>query len=626
MYWAIGSAIYRRAVSAETGLIQPCDWMQSRWWVDSEWEEPEIIRLSPSGRQALLQTGEILDLQTRETVARVPVRATDMAWLNDETSFVTVSEASQGRTVLEHWRNLTIRYNEVEYKGRPLYVGLVGDQVILVTQVGALAPTFHVYFGSADSDGDGVAIPWDKFPNDPAAARDTDRDGFPDEWNEGYNAEDSTTNLDIDAFPLDSACQYSHQADEQSGLCNTGVAYPTNAPESFAVDHDGGTIYMLVSDLNRIFRWSVLTKKYENPIFIGKGSEQMTLSEDSSNLYLLYDTGAVTKLDVGSGIPYPEEVLIATLPGMPYAIQAFGNFIFVVDRQAARVLSKEGEIIDALEDNIQRIDGLVWSKPSRRMYQYSSHYGISGGPEYYELDPVRSVIGVPDRSEEEANEIGSCESSYSPSAASKCIRESYDGSFVVLCEDSRVYDATSPWFCYTGYELVSYNPQLTDVLWLPDGTVLTQRQLREDQTEVQYFRSDFKPGNEYIVEGFPLRLLHVNGRDVLVVTHVNGTPRFQELDPSLLREIAVTVDYEIGVLDDASEESFLGDFIAAMDSLALALVEETYTDDIFEDAAVEGDIQLRIPTTIQGIDYTQDKCEYSIFCVLNCALLFFHIL
>ena len=81
----------------------------------------------------------------------------------------------------------------------------------------------------------------------------------------GRTQADSTTGLTLDAFPNDSACWLA--AHGSGGVCNYAATVPNYTPDQ--VVSQGDIVYLLSSANRRVYRWSMATGAYLNPVHRG---------------------------------------------------------------------------------------------------------------------------------------------------------------------------------------------------------------------------------------------------------------------------------------------------------------------------------------------------------------------
>jgi len=140
------------------------------------------------------------------------------------------------------------------------------------------------------------------------ASLDSDFDGYPDSWNDGYSEAD--TDLVLDFYPNDAACHL--EADGDGTTCDYSLTIPTSFPDS-AVSASDGSVYLLFREENLVYRWDGSSRDYIEPLYVGSISpigasspDVMTYSAEHNRIYLGYDSGAVTYLeleDVTQGVP-----------------------------------------------------------------------------------------------------------------------------------------------------------------------------------------------------------------------------------------------------------------------------------------------------------------------------------
>ena len=464
------------------------------------------IRVSVDGSQVILGSGDVYDGISLDIVDSLPIQFTDGLWLDDG-SLITIRDDGNGGTLLEQWSgNLTL-YNSRSYGGTPARVVLAGSKITVVTSA-AGQPVFAEYVPTNDGDADGVPNASDAFPLDPAASVDTDGDGYPDAWNPGMGSADSTSGLILDSFPLDSACQLpSHAQPGDPTTCDIANGIPDYVPTRVVIDQ-AGIIYSLSSENDRIFRWSTGANYHLNPIVVGDAPKHLAYSAVNDRLYLAYDSGAITQIDLGD--PALREVPFATTPGTTSGLQTAGRFVFAIDPSGAwnshYTFTPGGTQISAVEWN-RFSRAITWSAANHRMYFFRD--GTSPNDLHYEdIDPVSGAI------------TGKGETPYHGKYAMiPPIAVSPDGARVVLGSGD-VYDGVTLDF------LQSLPDRQADVLWLADGSLITIRDNGNGHTRLEQWSDQLQLYGAQVFIGSPLRVFET-ASGVSVMTQVAGQPSFQ---------------------------------------------------------------------------------------------------
>ena len=327
------------------------------------------IIVSEADGSVLLGSGNIFSQPELNWVGAVPGDIVDGIWSLDG---LIVIRTVGDKTVLERRNDELVVVEQVEYEGAAkALVHTVNGYTVFTTKANGLLASSYV--PSADTDGDMVLNGEDDFPLDIAASLDTDYDGYPDAWNAGYSQSDSTTGLSLDAYPADAACHLLSQGDGTS--CDYSQVIPVFTPDK-VINDENGIIYMLSSDNNRVYRWSMAANDYIAPIVIGDdapiGATKPTLMEYSAphnRLYFGYDSGQVNYLDLNdlsSG-----EQPYATVSMDVRGIAAVGNYVMVQDNSGAwathYVFSKAGDLTDSKDWNrYSRV--YAWSDELSRVY------------------------------------------------------------------------------------------------------------------------------------------------------------------------------------------------------------------------------------------------------------------
>lgn len=232
-----------------------------------------------------------------------------------------------------------------------------------------------------DKDGDGVLDKDDAFPLDNSESIDTDKDGI------GNNADaddDGDGIIDtIDLFPLDARC--GGESSSVEGRCISVVAAES---EELAVNDASGIIYFLAKGVNEVVRWDITDKAFLSSYELGSVTSststavKMAFSAAHNRLYLGYDNGALTYVDLSSG----SEIALSSLPLAVGGLASVGNFLLAQDASGAwathYVIAKDGTISDAKEWNyVSRV--YKWDAKTNRVYYFRD--GTSPNDLHYEV-------------------------------------------------------------------------------------------------------------------------------------------------------------------------------------------------------------------------------------------------
>ncbi len=469
------------------------------------------VRVSQDGGQVILGSGDIYDADSLEILNSLPIDFTDGMWLTDG-HFVSIRQTTDGNTRLEHWSAEQRLYNAQIYAGTPHRILQLNEAYVVITIVDG-EPAFAPYVPTDDGDGDGVTNDLDAFPLDPAASADSDGDGYPDAWNAGYDAGDSTEGLELDAFPFDSACQLAgHALPGWPDICDIGNGIPSYVPDQVVID-ESGVVYLLSTDNDRVYRWSFADEYHLNPIDVGDAPQHMAYSGSNDRLYLAYDSGQITQLDLTAATP--TEAPFANTPQGTTGLQTAGPFVFAIDPSGAwnshYTFDSSGNQISAVEWN-RYSRSIEWSAANDRMYFFRD--GTSPNDLHWEgIDPITGEIS------------GSGETPYHGDYPMiPPIRVAPDAALIVLGSGD-YFDGTS--LAFVG----SLPDRYTDLLWITDGLLSLRTDDIGGGSVVEQWSSDFTLYNTAPLLDEPLRLLAWNDR-YLVVTLSGGQPAFGEYIPT----------------------------------------------------------------------------------------------
>ncbi len=150
-------------------------------------------------------------------------------------------------------------------------------------------------------------------------------------------------------------------------ISGTGLNYAADAIAS-----DGaGLIYLMASAEQMIFVWSTSDQAYVDTIPLRDSPQYMTYSADNNTIYLGYDTGKMTQVDLS--LPY-DEVPFANNPGDINAILAIDDFVFASASSTQdsnyyyRTYDAAGSMIEETDSSTNFSLEYVWDPNTRRLY------------------------------------------------------------------------------------------------------------------------------------------------------------------------------------------------------------------------------------------------------------------
>lgn len=464
------------------------------------------IRPSQDGAHVLLGSGDLYDGTSLEVVGSIPVEPADAAWLADGTLLTIRTFA--GATLLEQWARTGAVFSVVNFAsfpGTPIRVLPSTAGAVVITSQGA-RPVFADYVPTDDGDGDGVAFSSDAFPLDPAASLDTDHDGYPDSWNAGYGPADSTTGLILDAFPADSACQLpQHALASNPALCDIANGVPPYVPDRVELGADG-IVYLFSVIQQKIFRWSLVADYHLNPILLsGTDATHMAFSAANARIYVAYESGSITQIDLAT----MNETPFASLPLAPQGLAVAGTIVMSADYSGAwathYTFSADGTQVSAAEWNYISSE-YAWCPALGRMFFFRD----SQSPNDLHWESINTTTGMI---------TGEGESPYHGQyPIYGVIRPSPDGSYVLLGAGN-IYDGTSLTM------LQSMSP-VDDAAWRSDGSLVTLRRFNPGSTIVELWSPAFALLSSQTLTGLPIRIFTTGTETVLITRSATG-PVFQ---------------------------------------------------------------------------------------------------
>ncbi len=456
------------------------------------------IRISKNGAMLLLGSGDIYDSNSLALVDALPISLVDAAWT--EQGVITLRSASEGGTLLEQWDDEYTLFFQHNFEGRPLRIFESTEGFVVVTLRDG-HPAFYRYLPSNDGDGDGVANEFDAFPLDPSASVDSDGDGYPDDWNPGKSKMDSTTELILDSFPFDSACQLpAHGFQDNPAVCDIASAIPNYTPDQIEIGIDG-TIYLLSTMNQRIYRWSLYQNYHLNPIFIDGAANLMCYDQTRQVVYLGYANGTINQIDLNDET---HEKHFATVNGSLHGLAMAGNYLFAADSDYYQnqgdyyLFALDGTLTTRkIYRNPPSLE-YAWNNVTNRIYHF-----IYDQLSYEQIEPSTGMIV--------SNGYGPRDREPHP------IRISNDMS-KILIGSGNLYDSSSLSL------LANTSIRMIDAAWMHIG-IISLRPVSDEQTLLEQWDANYRLLNQVNFEGYPLRVFEWQGSYV-IITLLNGQPTF----------------------------------------------------------------------------------------------------
>lgn len=334
------------------------------------------IRVSADGKNVLLGSGDIYQAPDLIHVNSLGRQIIDAQYLPDGQliTFTNLGSNPQRSSMLLRQSSDGKQLEVLPVSGAAKALLKSKNGFVVLSSAASVLQVLQ-YQPSDDTDRDGVNNSDDDFPLDKAAAKDTDQDGAPDSWNPGMTAADSSTGLTLDAFPQDSACQRVDQG--SNGRCDPDKAVPNFIATQLEQDVTG-VIYSLSPEHRQVFRWSAKTQSYLNPLFVGRfagfGQEtpvQMSVNATQQRLYLVYQNGRITYIDLTNG----KEQYFAGIAAGGY-IAVIGQYLLGQDATGAwsshHIFDKNG-VKTATRDWNHQSAKIAWNEKLGRLFYLSNH-------------------------------------------------------------------------------------------------------------------------------------------------------------------------------------------------------------------------------------------------------------
>jgi len=315
-------------------------------------------------------------------------------------------------------------------------------------------------------------------------------------------------------------------------------------PRDVLVDKRG-IAYLLASDEGMVMCWDTHTQAYLSGICLMGGARDMAYHEGSDSLFLSYEEGLITRMDLST--EEPVEAAFARVGWGPGDVVATGDYIFSESNSDYHTkhytFSLDGTRASIVYEREESAE-YVWSDTNQRLYylrEIGSWYGFfseainADGVSYPSLAPGEIGEQV-DSPLHDTQDFG------------HPLRLSPDSTYVVF-GSGVIHDALSM------ERLPNALPnEITDAAWIGD-TLFSVSDI-DGGSSFQSWNSGFSEDASLEVEGSAQALLEVGDHLLLGVTMLDtGEPSFYLLDENL----------EL-ILPDVMERPLLVDFAIVSDS------------------------------------------------------------
>lgn len=503
-------------------------------WTHNDVIDP--IRVSTRGRYLISGGGALFDARTLEfdraiVAPALGINYTDAIWWNE--NLFTI-RADGGSTLLEHWDAAFLVHDSDSIPGDPVAVFETDNALyILVDNQGIVSPWRYTP-ELIDTDSDGVIDFTDDFPVDISqwsegktfpTTLDSDQDGVPDTDDIWPN--DSFASLDTDNDGIPNHIDHDDDGDTFLDLKDPLPLDPTAVPTDVSlVTRSQDTLFMLGAEDAVIYRWSLVTEGYLDPIFIATNPNHMVFSSDNNVLYLGYSSGEITQIDIDT-LPLLEQPW-ATTPFPICYLEMADEKIFVCNNPSFgdatfRMYDLQGNLLDKTDNltlgdiplynrTFVLADEYAWSSSKSRVY-YVGRY-LSPRDIYYMPFFNNSTFS-----------IGAVDSSLHSSGpfpkSSVRLAENEDR---LVVGGGTIFDAdnlnTLGKLELTQVNSLHINP-LTDMLWWNENVIgihdASNSVTGENVTVVEHWGADYLPSQTFTLVGKPLRVVE-RDNDFLIMT------------------------------------------------------------------------------------------------------------
>lgn len=286
-----------------------------------------------------------------------------------------------------------------------------------------------------------------------------------------------------------------------------GLAY---TPDEVFIDKDGTVLLFSKSQLS-LFRWSPSEGRYLATVPLLGAANAAAYSAENHAAYFAYANQVVRKVDLA--VATPVETPLLNLPAAPAALTAAGRFLYAVAGSNVLTFTPEGSPLSNSGSSYSSGSHNTWDPVNRRVY----HFRDGSTPNDLLYDSLGSDGRI----------TGGADSPYHGDfTVLKPIRVSPDGSRIVI-GSGVVFNATGL------TKVAALSNSFTDAAW-HGGRLVTARLINgvtqlQTWTEAQYVAdADVRQ-----VSGTPVRLLPLDAARLLLVTLIDGVPRFTIFNTAL---------------------------------------------------------------------------------------------
>ncbi len=290
------------------------------------------------------------------------------------------------------------------------------------------------------------------------------------------------------------------------GLCALVLCACIPAYESGSI-HLGndGVVYIHNATQNVVFRYVPEVPRHLKPVRLQAGSRHVAYSPADHVLYVAYEDGRITRIDLANGTT---EAPFVKLPAAPEGLVMMGSLLLA----GRYVVGNDGTILDDRFYGFTTTDSLVWSDAARRIYAATEN-SYPENVYWIAIDPVTGQVGSGGRSPY-----------WGEFPVRSPLRVSRDGK-LLLTGAGLLYDAATLQI----RDALPVDP--IDAVWLEDGLV-TLSETAEGATQLDQWNADRSPLNRQVYPGRPFRIL-ARGSLIVVVTEQDAQLKFHVYVPGV---------------------------------------------------------------------------------------------
>ncbi|GAA3957412.1 hypothetical protein [Allohahella marinimesophila] len=290
---------------------------------------------------------------------------------------------------------------------------------------------------------------------------------------------------------------------------------PDFEPELVEFDETTGIVYLIDQESQGLYLWSADSESYTAIHTLDTMPTWATFSAAHQRLYLGYDTGSISFVDLRSA--HFDEQAFAHLPSAVLGLKAAGDFVFAADRSGSwnrhYSFSDRGRLIDS-QDWQDVGHQYVWNPVTERIYHLGSY-----------SDELKWIA-----LSQQTGKFGSSSRTFQYSDAPALPLRLDPAGQALIAGDGRIYDLSS------AEVSASVSTPISDAVWM--GKTLFTLSVSSEGSSIHSLNADFTPVHRHALAGKASRLFGYAGK-LLVLLHSDNGATFVSVEDSASEDATV---------------------------------------------------------------------------------------